>query len=103
MQVNMQEHWTPNETYLRLMRHKGALNAMIAEVAGKEAADAHITATAKSQRAVIQACLQGTRKAQVKNWIPCHMAFPQGSYATVSWQTVDVSEADQNVTEKDAA
>lgn len=80
MQANMQDHWAPNETYLGLMRDKDALNAMVAEVAGKEAADAHITATAKSQKAVIQACLDGTRKAKVKNWMPRHMAFPMQAY-----------------------
>lgn len=102
-QVNMPDHWAPNETYLGLMRDKDALNAMVAEVAGKEAADAHITATAKSQRAVIQACLDGTRKAKVKNWMPRHMAFPQGSHVTTPLQTDGVSEVDQHVADKHAA
>lgn len=78
--VDMQKHWQPDQTFLDLIRDKDAINAMVAEIAGKEAADARSTATAKSQKAVIQACLEGTRTAKVKNWHPRYMVFPMGAY-----------------------
>ena len=40
----------------------------------------HITATAKTQRAILTACMDGTRKPADPNWLPRYMAFPQGSY-----------------------
>ncbi|MBN9890143.1 hypothetical protein [Salipiger abyssi] len=44
------------------------------------AAKQQLTATAKTQKALIRACLDGTRKPQVAHWLPRYMAVPQGSY-----------------------
>jgi ParB family chromosome partitioning protein len=80
MKVDMHNHWHPDQIYLDLMRDKEALNAMVGEIAGKEAAAANITATAKVQKSVIQDCLNGTRKPKMTNWHPRHMAFPMKAY-----------------------
>lgn len=72
--------WSPDETFFDLMRDKDALNAMVGEIAGKTAANEHVTATAKSQKAVIKACLDGTREAKVIDWQPRYMDFPMRAY-----------------------
>lgn len=72
--------WSPDQTFLDLMRDKQAINGMVAEIAGTEVAAQHITSTAKVQKAVITACLDGTRAAEVKDWTPRYMRFPMGSY-----------------------
>ncbi|MGC3939526.1 ParB/RepB/Spo0J family partition protein [Roseobacter sp. EG26] len=79
-EIDMTAIWSPDQTFIDLMRDKSALNAMVAELAGKEVAAQHITSTAKVQKAVIQACLDGTREAKVKNWSPRYMRFPMQMY-----------------------
>ncbi len=72
MKVDMQDHWTPEPCFFNLLRDKDAINGMVAEVAGKEAAAEHITSTAKTQKAVIAACLDGTGfVAQIVMGIHC--------------------------------
>jgi ParB family chromosome partitioning protein len=80
LRTDMATCWTPDDTFFDLMRDKDALNAMVGEIAGKPAAKEHVTATAKSQKAVIRACLDGTREAKVENWQPRYMAFPMRAY-----------------------
>ncbi|WP_300029327.1 ParB/RepB/Spo0J family partition protein [uncultured Roseobacter sp.] len=80
METDMTSVWSPDPTFFDLMRDKTALNAMVAEVAGEEVAAAHITSTARVQKSVIQACLDGTRQAKVKDWSPRYMQFPMQSY-----------------------
>lgn len=78
--TDMRDYWAPDATFFDLIRSKPALNAMVAELAGESAAAEHITATAKTQKAILQACLDGTRTAQIGNWQPRYMDFPMGFY-----------------------
>ncbi|MCT4555729.1 MAG: ParB/RepB/Spo0J family partition protein [Pelagimonas sp.] len=78
--TDMSKHWQPDETFFALIRDKQVLNAMVGEYAGQTAAAEHITATAKTQRAILTACTNGTRTPANPNWMPLYMAFPQGSY-----------------------
>lgn len=80
MQVEMADHCSPDQTFFDLLRDKQAINAMVKEVAGKAAADANITETAKSQKAVIQGCITGARKPHKPDWQPRYMAFPMQGY-----------------------
>ncbi|MBN9890148.1 ParB/RepB/Spo0J family partition protein [Salipiger abyssi] len=72
--------WSPDETFLTLIRDKQALSGMVAELAGDMAAKEHLTATAKTQKLVIRACLDGTRKPKVAHWLPRYMAVPMAGY-----------------------
>ncbi|WP_195819410.1 ParB/RepB/Spo0J family partition protein [Roseobacter sp. MH60115] len=72
--------WTIDDTFFDLMRDKQAINGMVAEIAGDNAAKEHITATAKVQKSIIKACLDGTRTPQVENWTPRYMQVPQQGY-----------------------
>ncbi|MEM1151471.1 MAG: hypothetical protein AAGI03_13070 [Pseudomonadota bacterium] len=80
LEVNMQDHWQPDQAFLDLMRDKTAINAMLAEIAGEDTAAAHITATAKTGKAIIKACLDGTREAKDAAWHPRYMRFPMEAY-----------------------
>lgn len=80
LSVDMADHWKPDQTFFDLMRDKEAINAMVKHAAGKTAADANITATAKAQKSIIQDCLTGARKGGKKNWQPRYMDFPMRSY-----------------------
>tara|TARA_Y100000815_G_scaffold149180_2_gene134901 strand:- start:2987 stop:4642 length:1656 start_codon:yes stop_codon:yes gene_type:complete len=82
LSIDMRGHWQPDDTFFDLLRDKSALNAMVEELAGSEAAKAHVTATAKVQKGILKDCLNGTRKPQVDNWLPRYLAFPMGSYVT---------------------
>ena len=85
LSVDMADHWKPDDTatlsvFFDLLRDKEAINAMVREVAGKNAADGNVTETAKVQKQIIRDCLDGTRKAAKKDWQPRYMAFPMTAY-----------------------
>lgn len=80
LDVQMDNHWKPDQTFFDLFRDKQAINAMLKEVGGKQTADAHIASTAKVQKKIIQDYLDGTRKGGKKDWHPRYMAFPMATY-----------------------
>lgn len=79
MDVDLTKDWTPDQCFFDLLRDKSAINAMVAENAGQDVADANVTATAKVQKKIIQDCLNGTRKGK-SDWHPAYMAFPMQAY-----------------------
>lgn len=80
LEVDPTKDWQIDDTFFDLLRDKEAINAMVREVAGKDTADANITATAKAQKKIIQDCLNGTRKPAKLDWHPRYMRFPQAAY-----------------------
>ena len=76
METDMRHHWT----------------AMVGEFAGKSAARENITATAKTHRAILNACLDGTRTPAKPDWMPVYMAFPQGSYREQAVEPVEATD-----------
>jgi ParB family chromosome partitioning protein len=68
--VKPREHWTPDATFFDLLRDRGAANAMLAEVAGKTAADKLVSAKLKDQRAALANAAKDT------DWCPGWMRFP---------------------------
>ena len=80
MDTDMNDHWTPDEAFYGLMRDKEALNAMLREIGCKRTADAHLSETAKVQKEVLKAYLDGRRKPSRKNWKPRYMNFPMKPY-----------------------
>jgi len=93
--TDMSSHWQPEETFFALIRDKQVLNAMVSDYAGQSAAAEHTISTAKTQRAILTACMDGTRTPADPNWMPRYMAFPQGSYreAAVAPVTEKAKEA----------
>ncbi|MEQ9642039.1 MAG: ParB N-terminal domain-containing protein [Alphaproteobacteria bacterium] len=81
LDVDMDKWWTPDDAFFDLLRDKAAINAMVAEIAGKQAAGAHVASTVKVQKGVIRACLDGTEgRKKVSGWKPRYMRFPMQAY-----------------------
>ena len=54
---------------------------MLAEVAGKDIAEANAKETGKTKRQIIRDCLAGTNgRAKVEGWVPRWLYFPPSSY-----------------------
>lgn len=80
LETDIADHWSPDDTFLDLLRDKEAINAMVREIGGKAVADAHVTSTAKVQKGIIRQHLDGTRKPHKPDWQPRYMAFPMKGY-----------------------
>ena len=96
METDMSQHWTPEPLFFDLVRDKQVLNAMVCEFAGESAARENITATAKTHRAILNTCLEGTRTPAKTDWLPAYKAFPQGSYREQSIEPEEVAELPEN-------
>ncbi len=96
LDVDMNKWWAPDDAFFDLLRDKPAINAMLAEVGGKQAASVNVTATAKVQKDAIRHCLAGTAgRKKVENWKPRYMRFPIQGYtkrrglpAVAQWNAV---------------
>lgn len=78
--TDMAACWSPDETFLGLLRDKEVVNTMLGELAGKPIAEGNLTATAKVQKGIIADCLTGTRKSAKPDWQPRYMRFPMAAY-----------------------
>jgi ParB family chromosome partitioning protein len=69
--------WQPDDTFFELVRDRGTVNALLAEVGGKPIAKANIAEKAKTQKAIIRDYLAGTNgRAKVEGWLPGWMEYP---------------------------
>jgi ParB family chromosome partitioning protein len=80
LHTDMRGWWTPDETFLDLLRDKEAINAVVREVAGDRRAEAHTASTAKLQKKIIADCLTEARQSGGECWQPRYMAFPAAGY-----------------------
>jgi ParB family chromosome partitioning protein len=80
LKVDVLKGWQPDDTLFQLIRDKEALGAMLAEVAGKQASETHLTATGAKKKGIIRMALDGNGRAKKDNWKPKWMAFPQAGY-----------------------
>lgn len=95
LKVDMTDHWQVDDTFFDLLKDKEAINKAVEECAGRNAAEAHVAATAKVQKDVIHKCLSGERKNGNQAWQPRYMAFPMAAYtsrggieAITQWQDI---------------
>lgn len=82
MGVEVGKRWKPDETFFELTRDKEVLNAMLADVIGKDAASSYLTGTGKVKKEIIRKALAGDGRKKVEGWLPRWMAFPATSYTT---------------------
>ena len=81
LKLDMRAVWQPDDIFFDLIRDRQVVNAMVAELAGQQSADANIAEKIKTQKSIIQACLKGENgRTIVESWLPRWMAFPAGSY-----------------------
>ncbi len=77
LKVDARTLWKPDDTFFDLVRDRASLNAMLAEVGGKELAKANIAEKGKTQKAIIRDFLAGKNgRKKVEGWLPGWMAFP---------------------------
>ncbi len=81
LEADASGHWQPDDTFLDLVRDKATLNAMVAEVAGKDVAKANADGKTATQRQIVRDALAGRNgRRKPENWLPGWMAFPFRSY-----------------------
>jgi ParB family chromosome partitioning protein len=65
------EYWTPDAAFFDLLRDRSSVNAMLADLSGKKAADRLVSAKVKDQKAAL-----ATAVAANPAWCPTWMEFP---------------------------
>jgi ParB family chromosome partitioning protein len=81
LQVDMADAFSVDGVFLDLIKDREVLDAIVAEVAGQQAAQANAKATGKVKRRIIADCLAGTNgRARVDRFVPRWMAFPPSAY-----------------------
>jgi ParB family transcriptional regulator, chromosome partitioning protein len=79
--VRMAEAWQADDAFFDLVRDREAVDAILAEVAGRAVADANLSATLKARKGIVRDCLAGANgRDKVEGWTPAWMAFPARSY-----------------------
>ena len=79
--TDMKTCWHDTTVLPDLLRDKQVLNAVLAEVAGPDVAEANAEATAKVQRGILVDCLTGSNgRAKLEGWVPRWFAFPPSGY-----------------------
>jgi ParB family chromosome partitioning protein len=83
LQVDMADAYSVDGALLDLIKDREVLDAMVAEVAGEQVAQANAKATGKVKRKIVGDCLTGTNgRAKVERFVPRWMAFPPSTYTT---------------------
>lgn len=101
--TDMRHWWTPDQTFFDLLRDKEAINEMMREVAGDEAANANVTTTAKVQKGIIADCLAGNRTMKAENWLPRYLETAASGYTDrYPSSTVPVAVMVDNEDDEDA-
>jgi len=80
LNVDMRDYWHPDAAFFDLLRDKAAINAMLAEIGGKEVAEGNLTITAKVQKKIIGDFVTGEGRPKVEGWLPGYMEFPFRAY-----------------------
>ena len=79
--IDMAQVWQADDALLDSLRDREVIDAMLAEVAGKDIAEANAKETGKTKRQIIRDYLTGTNgRAKVEGWVPRWLHFPPGSY-----------------------
>ena len=79
-EIDVIDHWTPDDGFFDILRDKRVINAMVAEIAGDDTAAACLTDTGKSQKRIIQNRMDGVGADPCPDWRPRWMTFPATSY-----------------------
>lgn len=81
LQIDMADAYSVDGALLDLIKDREVLDAMVAEVAGQQAAEANAKATGKVKRQIVADCLGGMNgRAKVERFVPHWMAFPPSAY-----------------------
>jgi len=85
LKADPRTHWQPDAVFFDLIRDRAAINAMVAEVAGKEVAKGNAAEKAATQKQVVRDALEGRNgRAKLGGWLPGWMTFPFRGYGNGS-------------------
>ena len=81
LSASIDECWKPDAAFFGLLRDKQTVNAMLAEIAGKDVANANVSETVKVQKGILIDTLTGMNGREAKpDWRPRWASFPFGTY-----------------------
>jgi ParB family chromosome partitioning protein len=81
LRIDVAHAYSVDGALLDLVKDREVLDAIVAEVAGQQAADANAKATGKVKRQIVADCLAGSNgRAKVERFLPRWMAFPPSAY-----------------------
>jgi ParB family transcriptional regulator, chromosome partitioning protein len=87
--------WKLDETFLKLLRDRAAINAMLSEIAGKEVADANVSEPGKVQKKIIQDYRDGEGRERIGAFVPRYMAFPLRKYDPT--KTLEIARTSETI------
>jgi ParB family transcriptional regulator, chromosome partitioning protein len=81
LQIDLAGAFEVDAALLDLVKDREVLDEMVAELAGREAAEANAKATGKVKRQIIADCLSGTNgRAKIERFVPRWMTFTPSAY-----------------------
>ena len=81
LQIDMADAFAVDGALLDLIKDREVFDAIVAEVAGQQVAQANAKATGKVKRRIVADCLSGTNaRTKVERFVPRWMAFPPSAY-----------------------
>ena len=80
LDVDVGQHWQPDDVFFDLVKDREAITAMLAEVLGDTAAASYLTETGTKKKAILRKALAGDGRTKVKGWLPRYMRWPQTGY-----------------------
>jgi len=79
--IDMAQVWQADDALLDSLRDRAVIDAILAEVAGADIADANVKETGKTKRQIIRDCLTGSNgRVRIEGWVPRWLHFPASSY-----------------------
>lgn len=81
LNVDMAQVWQADDCFFELLRDREVLGEVVAEVAGRDVADANAKEKAKGLKAIIRDCLAGANgRTKAERWVPRWMRFAPIAY-----------------------
>lgn len=81
LHVDMASGWQADDAFFDLLRDRDVVNAMLAELGGKQVADGNVAEKVKTQKAIIRDLIAGDNGRQkADSWLPRWLRFPVESY-----------------------
>ncbi|MBW4332112.1 ParB N-terminal domain-containing protein [Stakelama sp. CBK3Z-3] len=81
LNIDMAPVWQADDALLDLIRDRETLSEMVAEVAGREVAEANAKESGKTLRGILRDCISGSNgRTKVEGWVPRWLRFPASSY-----------------------
>jgi ParB family chromosome partitioning protein len=78
--VDMAAMWQLDAAFFELIRDKGIVNALLADIGGEAVASANAGEKVKAQKQLVRDYIDGTNGRPQRAWLPRWLAFPPAAY-----------------------